>query len=292
MSNSKKYPEIKITELKPYPKNARTHSPEQIEAICNSIREFGFLNPVIIDENNMILVGHGRVESAKVIGLETVPFVRVENLTDDQKRAYILADNKLSDLGGWDFELLQSELEDISLDMTLFGFDSLEIDEIPEPDDDIDDVTALEIDEPKSIYGDIYQLGDHFLMCGDSTNEDDIKDLLSHSKNGSCELFLSDPPYGIDIVNGGVSNKGKVGGAELSSLARSGGIKLRLSVEWGGKKLLSLQSIWLLKAMILQRRQGSIMRLLKNIQTSRSFSEVIILPIFSIPQDAGLSGIK
>lgn len=122
-----KYPVIKISELSPYENNARTHSNEQIEAICNSIREFGFINPVIIDENNMILVGHGRIEAAKVLGIDEAPYKRVENLTDEQKRAYILADNKLSDLGSWDNELLTQELDNISLDMSLFGFEDFNI---------------------------------------------------------------------------------------------------------------------------------------------------------------------
>lgn len=130
--NENKYPMIDISELIPYERNARTHSPEQIEAICNSLNEFGFINPVIIDENNMILVGHGRIEAAKVIGLTEAPYRRIEGLTDDQKRAYILADNKLSDLGGWNEELLNEELENISLDMTLFGFDEMELGEIDE----------------------------------------------------------------------------------------------------------------------------------------------------------------
>lgn len=122
-----KYQFIKISELSPYENNARTHSNEQIEAICNSIKEFGFINPVIIDENNMILVGHGRIEAAKVLGIDEVPYKRVENLTDEQKRAYILADNKLSDLGGWNNELLTQELDNISLDMSLFGFEDFNI---------------------------------------------------------------------------------------------------------------------------------------------------------------------
>lgn len=127
------YEYISIDELKPYEKNARTHSEEQIETICNSIREFGFRNPVIIDENNMILAGHGRVMAAKQMGLEKVPFVRWDDMTETQKRGFILADNKTADLSGWDFEILQEELQDIDLDMTDFGF---EIDEIEETDND------------------------------------------------------------------------------------------------------------------------------------------------------------
>ena len=121
---------IDISKLKPYENNARTHSRDQIEKIANSIREFKFVSPVIIDENNMILVGHGRVEAAKLSGITKIPFRRVTWLNADQKRAYILADNKLSDLGGWDDDLQLKELDEISLDMSLFGFDKLNIDDI------------------------------------------------------------------------------------------------------------------------------------------------------------------
>ena len=178
-----KYPFIKISELTPYENNARTHSNEQIEAICNSIREFGFINPVIIDENNMILVGHGRLEAAKVLGIDEAPYRRVENLTEDQKRAYILADNKLSDLGGWDEGLLAQELGEIELDMSLFGFDNIDIGDI-DINEDIEEDEVPEIDaeaEPRAKRGDIYKLGDHFLMCGDSTSESDVKELLSYN---------------------------------------------------------------------------------------------------------------
>ena len=114
---------IAINELKPYENNARTHSEEQLELLVNSINEFGFVAPVIIDENNVILVGHGRTEAAKRAGLTEVPYRRITHLTDDQKKAYILADNKLSDLSGWDLDLLDVELSDIELDMSQFGFE-------------------------------------------------------------------------------------------------------------------------------------------------------------------------
>lgn len=181
---------IKISELKPYENNARTHSIEQIEAICNSIKEFGFINPVIIDENNMILVGHGRIEAAKVLGIDEAPYRRVTNLTEDQKRAYILADNKLSDLGGWDEALLAQELGEIELDMSLFGFDNIDIGDI-DINEDIEEDEAPEIDDktpPKSKRGQIYKLGNHFLMCGDSTSESDVKKLLSYNR-GALRLI-------------------------------------------------------------------------------------------------------
>lgn len=169
---------IDINALTPYENNARTHSTDQLEMIGNSIKEFGFINPVIIDENNMILVGHGRVMAADQIGIKQVPFRRVTNLTEDQKKAYIIADNKLSDLGGWDDELLLAELESIELDMSKFGFD-IEIDDIEDTDIVEDDPPEVDADaEPKSKRGDVYKLGDHVLMCGDSTDPDDITKLL------------------------------------------------------------------------------------------------------------------
>jgi ParB-like chromosome segregation protein Spo0J len=187
-----KYQFIKISELSPYENNARTHSNEQIEAICNSIKEFGFINPVIIDENNMILVGHGRIEAAKVLGIDEAPFRRIENLTEDQKRAYILADNKLSDLGGWNEDLLAQELGEIELDMSLFGFDNIDIGDL-DINEDIEEDEVPEIDDkmpPKAKRGEIYKLGNHFLMCGDATSETDVKRLLSYNRGGLRLIYF------------------------------------------------------------------------------------------------------
>lgn len=124
----KEFEKIPLDKLKPYPKNARTHSDEQIEMIAASIREFGFVAPVIIDENNMILVGHGRCEAARRAGMNVVPCRRVFDLSEDQKRAYIIADNKLSDLGEWDVDLLQSEIADIDIDLSDFGVEEITFD--------------------------------------------------------------------------------------------------------------------------------------------------------------------
>ena len=216
---------IEINALTPYENNARTHSPDQLEMIGNSIREFGFINPVIIDENNMILVGHGRVMAAKQIGIKQVPFRRVTNLTEDQKKAYIIADNKLSDLGGWDDELLLAELESIELDMSQFGFD-LEIDDIEDPDIVEDDPPDVDADaEPKSKRGDVYKLGDHVLMCGDSTDPDDITKLLKGGRSAdvppvTIDLLLTDPPYGVNAVN----TDGKIGGDKPITFGHVGNV--------------------------------------------------------------------
>ena len=143
---------IAINDLKPYENNARLHDQTQIEQLANSIKEFGFVGGVIIDENNMILAGHGRVEAAKAAGLAEVPYIRKTDLTEDQKRAYILADNKLNDLSGWDDELLNSELGKIQIDMSLFGFGEI-----------IDDDINYDINEP----GDMSysEAEDEFVTC-------------------------------------------------------------------------------------------------------------------------------
>lgn len=197
--NTDKYEMIDISELHPYENNARTHSESQLEAICNSIKEFGFINPVIIDENNMILVGHGRIEASKRLGIKQAPFRRVTNLTEDQKKAYILADNRLSDLGGWDEELLAQELESINLDMSAFGFDDFQIDiDEPEPDIAEDDFAGApdEDAEPTTKRGEIFKLGQHILMCGDSTSKDDVAKLMNGAK---VDMVLSDAPYGMNL---------------------------------------------------------------------------------------------
>lgn len=188
---------IAIKDLIPYENNARTHSEEQIEKLTNSIEEFGFINPVIIDENNMILVGHGRIMAAERVGIDKAPCIRVTDLTEDQKKAYILADNKLSDMAGWDLDLLNEELETIELDMSLFGFEDITEDDIEINEDDFE-FNEDEVREPISKRGEVYKLGNHYLMCGDSTNADDVEKLM----NGNiADLVVTDPPYNVNISN-------------------------------------------------------------------------------------------
>lgn len=197
-TNNKEIEYLAIEDLIPYENNARTHDEYQIEKLKNSLQEFGFINPVIIDENNMILVGHGRIMGAKELGIETVPCIRIKYLTEEQKKAYILADNKLSDLGGWDLDLLNEELATIELDMSMFGFEEIEEPEIEIEDDDFDIQNLEPIKEPKSKKGEIYKLGNHYLMCGDSTNPDDVEKLM----NGAvADLVVTDPPYNVAISN-------------------------------------------------------------------------------------------
>lgn len=200
----------KTAELIPYARNARTHSEQQISQIAASIKEFGFNNPVAIDAGGGILCGHGRVMAAQKLKLDTVPTVCLSHLTEAQKKAYILADNKLALNAGWDNDLLKVELEDLKLsgiDLELTGFSDEELKDIL-----VEDPTEVQEDnfdgEPpevaKSQLGDIWAMGEHRLMCGDSTSEKDVNCLMLDDK---VDLVLTDPPYGITVVN----TDGKVG---------------------------------------------------------------------------------
>ena len=189
---------VKIGNIKPYPGNAKKHPKEQIERIANSIREFGFQQPLVVDGEGVIIIGHGRLRAAKKLGLDSVPVVRAEGLSEDQIRALRLADNKTAE-SEWDLDLLDLELEGIDLDMTQFGFDlNLE--------DDETEVSEVEVSEVESrvAVGDVWILGRHRLICGDSTDVAVIDRLIAGQKP---DLVLTDPPYGIDVV----SDDGKVG---------------------------------------------------------------------------------
>ena len=194
---------IDIEKLVPYVNNARTHSPEQITKLRASLREFGFINPVIIDKEFGIIAGHGRVVAAKAEGLKEVPCVLVDHLTEAQKKAYILADNKMALDAGWDEELLRVEIESLQgmdIDIALTGFDDNEIEKLlgnneEAADDDFDLNAALE----KAAFvkrGDIWQVGRHRLMCGDATNVNDVNLLMDGKK---ANLLLTDPPYGVSF---------------------------------------------------------------------------------------------
>ena len=199
-----KYGQIAIKALTPYERNARTHSEAQVEKIANSIREFGFLNPVLIDSKNMIIAGHGRVLAAKKLGYKEVPCLRVEDLTETQIRAYILADNKLAEEAGWDEEILRTELQglkDEGFDITLAGFtiDDINCDDIDFSGED-DEVNFAEEQtplEPTSKKGERYQLGDHILMVGDSTEGGAVKMLMGGIQ---ADLCITDPPYNVNYA--------------------------------------------------------------------------------------------
>lgn len=177
--------EIKTNDLKPYANNPRNND-SAIEAVANSIREFGFKVPIVIDKNNVIVAGHTRWKAANMLGLDKVPCIVADDLTDEQIKAFRLADNKVAELATWDFEKLETELAQLADDfeMTDFGFDDLleepmEIieDEIPEVDEE---------NEPIVKRGQIWKLGNHYLMCGDSTNQDEFKMLMSAGKCATC----------------------------------------------------------------------------------------------------------
>lgn len=207
---------VQVSELIPYVNNAKVHTEEQITKIASSIREFGFLNPVLIDKDKNIIAGHGRVMAAKRLGLETVPVLFIEGLTDAQRKAYILADNRLGELAGWDQELVNAELAQLleqDFDIDLTGFEL--------PDDYFEEEKTIEEDEapeppaePKTKQGDVWQLGRHRLICGDSRDVATIERLL---EGGRAELLLTDPPYGIDIVNNGGHYDGKQARTQIAS---------------------------------------------------------------------------
>jgi len=193
---------ISIDKLIPYANNARTHSDDQIKKIQASIREFGFVNPVLIDKSYGIIAGHGRVEAAKREGITEVPCVWVEHLTEAQKKAYILADNRLAEDAGWDFELLSVELEELKeldFDIGLTGFGADELSDIfgEEELEAVEDDYEVELpEEPKTKLGDIYQLGRHRLMCGDSTDKEMVEKLMNGNK---ADIAFTSPPYGVNL---------------------------------------------------------------------------------------------
>lgn len=191
--------EVSLEKLRPYERNAKKHGPGQIEKLKASIIEFGFLTPCLIDSEYNLIAGHGRVMAAKELGIETVPCVFIEGLTDEQRRAYILADNRLGELGEWDIDIVVGELielDELGFDVELTGFDMPE--ELPEViEDDFDESTIP--DEPRTKFGDIWQLGDHRLICGDSTDAAVIDRLMDGVK---ADLYLTDPPYNVDYTDG------------------------------------------------------------------------------------------
>lgn len=183
--------EMSIAEVKPYEKNPRKND-QSVDKVANSIKEFGFKVPIVVDKNNIIVCGHTRYKAAKKLGLSVVPCVVADDLTEEQIKAYRLADNKVGEDSLWDMDLLGSELEDIlNIDMEDFGFS------LPEVETEVveDDYDKPAPEEPKSKLGDIYQLGRHRLMCGDSTNIDCVKKLVGDVQ---IDMLLTDPPYNVN----------------------------------------------------------------------------------------------
>ena len=192
---------VNIEKLIPYVNNARTHSKEQITKLRSSLREFGFINPVIIDRDYNIIAGHGRVMAAKEENITEVPCVFVDHLTEAQKKAYIIADNRFALDAGWDEEMLKLEIEalqDMAFDLSLTGFDDAELSKLFEADDVKDDEfdVEAELQKPtKTQIGDIWLLGKHKLVCGDSTKAETFAILMNDEK---ANLVITDPPYNVN----------------------------------------------------------------------------------------------
>lgn len=185
---------ISVNNIKPYEKNAKKHPEQQIEHIANSIKEFGWQQPIVVDKDNVVVIGHGRLLAAKKLNMDSVPCVRADDLTDEQIKALRLADNKTNE-SEWDFDLLDMELSDIEIDMEQFGFD-LDIDD--EPQEVVEDEVPEEV-ETRCKIGDLWQLGNHRLICGDSTDIAVIDRLMNGVK---ADLYLTDPPYNVNYTNG------------------------------------------------------------------------------------------
>lgn len=213
MGSIEKIEEIEIAKLKPYAKNAKKHGAAQVEKLKASIQEFGFLTPCLIDKEFNLIAGHGRLAAAKELQLEKVPCVFVEGLSDDQRRAFILADNRLGELGEWDMDLVSEELKALNdngftLELTGFEFDDITSDDIDFSDLD-EQANKIEEEQPaeaKTKAGQIFKLGKHRLMCGDSTKDEDLKKLMGKEL---ADLVITDPPYNIDY-QGGTKDKLKI----------------------------------------------------------------------------------
>lgn len=191
-----------IATLIPYARNSRTHSDDQVAQIAASIKEFGWTNPILVDGDNGIIAGHGRIYAARKLGHTQVPVIELTGLTDAQKKAYVIADNKLALNAGWDNEMLALEIQELTdegFDTSLLGFNPDELNALLEPDviEGLTDEDAVPEtpEEPKTKLGDIYQLGSHRLMCGDSTMINDVEKLVDNAK---IDLCYTDPPYGIN----------------------------------------------------------------------------------------------
>ena len=199
---------LTLDKLKPYEKNARKHQEADLSTIKASISEFGMSDPIgVWGKDNIIVEGHGRYLACKELGIDEVPVIHLDHLTDEQRRAYALAHNKTAEMSEWDFDLLGDELADIlDIDMSDFGFDLSDDEE--EETEIIEDEVPEEV-EPIAKQGDIWQLGRHRLMCGDSTSVDNMNKLFD---GNTIDLVLSDPPYGISVVG----DNGKVGADNLA----------------------------------------------------------------------------
>ena len=197
------YCEKSTSDLIPYVNNSRTHSDDQINQVARSIKEFGFTNPVLIDQEGGIIAGHGRVMAAKKLGIDLIPCIELVGLTAAQKKAYVIADNQLALDAGWDLDTLKIEIEsldELEFNLDLLGFDDDFLNDlmIDEPAEGLTDEDAVPEppETPVSVLGDIWQLGNHRLMCGDSTSIDAVEKLMEGNK---VDLLFTDPPYNVSF---------------------------------------------------------------------------------------------
>jgi DNA modification methylase len=210
-----------VDKLIPYAKNARTHSDEQVAQIAGSIKEFGFNNPILVDKDNSVIAGHGRLMAARKLGMDKVPVVELQHLTESQRKAYVLADNRIALNSAWDTSMLSLELQDLKddIDLSLLGFDPDELDALLNPIEETEGLTDEDAvpdvpDEPKTKLGDIYILGNHRLMCGDSTSIDDAEKLMDGLL---ADLVFTDPPYNVDYSGRGANNLGTIKNDNMSA---------------------------------------------------------------------------
>jgi len=192
--------EVEVSALIPYAKNSRTHDDAQVAQIAASIKEFGWTNPILVDGTKGVIAGHGRLLAARKLGMAKVPTIELKDMTEAQKKAYVIADNKLALNAGWDTNFLSLELQELKdqdFDLTLLGFDDKELDQLlaPEIEKGLTDEDAVpEVpEEPKTKLGDIYILGNHRLMCGDSCNIESVEKLT----DGLVDILVTDPPYNV-----------------------------------------------------------------------------------------------
>jgi site-specific DNA-methyltransferase (adenine-specific) len=204
--------EVAVEALIPYAKNSRTHSDAQVAQIAASIKEFGWTNPILIDGTKGIIAGHGRLMAARKLGYDKVPVIQLKDMTESQKKAYVIADNQLAMNAGWDIDLLKIEVADLQedgFDLELLGFDNKMLDSLLEPEvkDGLTDEDAVpELPkEPKTKLGDIYILGEHRLMCGDSTSIEAVEKLT----DGLVDILVTDPPYNVNY-EGATKDKLKI----------------------------------------------------------------------------------
>lgn len=202
-------------ELVPYVNNSRTHSEQQVQQVAASIKEFGFTNPILIDHDGGIIAGHGRLQAAQLLNLDEVPTITLEGLTEAQRKAYVIADNQLALNAGWNLDSLKLEVDrltELDFDISLLGFDDdmlagLMEEEPSEGLTDEDDVPEL-VDDPVTVEGDVWILGNHRLMCGDSTSIDAVDKLMDGNK---ADMVFTDPPYGINHSGKGITANGVKG---------------------------------------------------------------------------------